>query len=163
MKQRIALSNQIRGLLAEFGEVMPQGMRTLLGKAVHTVEAVKNGLKNAETGRENQALALAVSATAAAALSLNRDHVRHWLNRFCNVESSPADQRPGRLVIVAIAGLDNCNAQRPAPAREARSYAYTRAPAPITTTSKASLQLRAASTGCAIACRTFACTFNPPD
>ena len=62
MKQRIALSNQIRGLLAEFGEVMPQGMRTLLVKAVHTVEAVKNGLKNAETGRENQALTLAVSA-----------------------------------------------------------------------------------------------------
>jgi transposase len=29
MKQRVALANQIRGLLAEFGEVVPQGMKRL--------------------------------------------------------------------------------------------------------------------------------------
>jgi transposase len=62
MKQRIALSNQIRGLLAEFGEVMPEDMRRLrlevaawrgragaeLGVLNELVEQLMDGLRNIE-------------------------------------------------------------------------------------------------------------------
>jgi transposase len=48
MKQRIALANQIRGLLAEFGEVIPQGMKSLrqkvmewMGRAEPELEVLK--------------------------------------------------------------------------------------------------------------------------
>jgi transposase len=40
MKQRIATANQIRGLLAEFGEVMPQGIKRLRESVVQWQERV---------------------------------------------------------------------------------------------------------------------------